>query len=1244
MDTNNTETPDFSDIPEPDAAYYESISGGFDDSIYSSEPEPTRPTYPTKPRFIFALDGYDQLSRASAELSALAAEYGIDWQKLLPQIHRNQIIYKRGIELDKSYRGKVMVWVRFKTAKSGQEYVTITFKTFKHGEVKATFNGWEWLENNGYVGKKEDFTHPSTATIAAKPQKTLEKPKLTPLKICLSCGQTFTPNYSSFTECPDCYSYDFKLKRYQETRALFNALPLLEETSRLVPQWVSAVLSLSLMLVKSYLGKKGFFIADLHATGLDIRRGQDKSGGFIIFALRNSDGKITGYQKIYDKKFTDYNGEQRDKDFCFYPLKDSKTGEIKTLKKGSYAVLGSLDKADKGLMFVEGLATGISVFLATSLTTIVCLDAGNLEPVLSHFSDYRKKYIAADFDFTPTNSGNVGIYCALKAAKKHKARVFVPILKDSVGNFIKCDFNDLHQAKGLDAVKYQLKRRNNPNEVKHATETLFKYCPEKQLKNLALNLCSEATKGIYSRATLKTKANELQRLFDDRGFTEFKAWRTMLDILRRGVIKTVIEKNCFTGHPLVQRIDIKDLSNEQITAKIQDLKGIVIDNRTLGTGKTELMALLKTILEKTVSLTKEPIITDAERKAYFLQSGGVNNYDWQCLTANQKDFLIWKALNEENIKRGLNHPPVRQKSFCTIPIAHRISLIDSLSTRVGVNHYATVESYDTPNTAICLPSIPKFESLDPDFLPIDEFRQTLEFLHDSSGLIKNPLEVEQQLIKWINSAGLVLCADADFNQASLDWLLTNCSSMPIYWLDSGKPKQNGKTIQLINGGDAIEKLINRAIETVKQDKTAFLAFDAATQARRAYEEIIQQTGINENLVLLLTEDTQDNPRQAAFKANPDNESRKYQVIIHSPVISSGVSILQLFDFVGAGFYGVIPPNELLQMIARLRKANTIYVAIAPNNNDVRPTDIDDLRKGYEVQQWRINKQGNYELSSFDSFKLKLIATRNAALNDFERQFLILAQLKGYSIKTPELTDLERLAIENNETVKIEISTKDVKELVCSEIFSESNLSDLDAEKQENKKDKLTQSEKYQLQKYYAKKMAGKQSHELNPEDVYFFKYENGLDKVQNFELVNPQEPDNANFINEIIEKDKITHETRQKPPNKYGKLIYFNVIVNLLRGKQVRRALIQQCLDILHENHAEVAINSLGNFKQKTCDTRKLNAFLEKCGYALVKMGRESTGGREEFYTLQVNEQVKTYADNRKKRRQELLEFDLAET
>jgi hypothetical protein len=484
-----------------------------------------------------------------------------------------------------------------------------------------------------------------------------------------------------------------------------------------------------------------------------------------------------------------------------------------------------------------------------------------------------------------------------------------------------------------------------------------------------------------------------------------------------------------------------------------------------------------------------------------------------------------------------------------------------------------------------------------------------------------------------------MASDADFNQASLNWLLTNCPSMPIYWLDSGKPKQNGKTIHRISGGDAIEKLINRAIDTVNQDKTAFLAFDSATQARRAYEEIINQTGIDEALVLLLIDDTQNEPKQAAFKANPDSESKKYQVIIHSPVISSGVSILTEFDFVGAGFYGVIPPNEMLQMIARLRKANAIYVAIVPSNNHDRPTDINDLIKGHDIQLSRINAEGKRELSSFDTYRFELMATRNAALNDFERQFLILVQLKGYRVKEAELSDLESLAAENNETVKTEISTKDVKELTCREDLAESDLTEFEVEKLESRKEKLSQREKRQLRKYYAKKMAGKKSHDLNTDDIHFFKYEDGLEKVQNFELINPFSPED---VAKVKDDDLATHETRRKLPTKYGKRLFLCAIISQLESKPVKRALIQQCLDFLHENHEEVVINGLGNFKQKTSNIRKLQAFLEKCGYELIETGQESTGNRERIYTLQVNKQVKTYADNRKQLKELLLENDMA--
>jgi hypothetical protein len=344
-----------------------------------------------------------------------------------------------------------------------------------------------------------------------------------------------------------------------------------------------------------------------------------------------------------------------------------------------------------------------------------------------------------------------------------------------------------------------------------------------------------------------------------------------------------------------------------------------------------------------------------------------------------------------------------------------------------------------------------------------------------------------------------------------------------------------------------------------------------------------------------------------------------------------VSILTDFDFVGAGFVGVLPCNEMLQMIARPRKAKNIYVALKPSNNKSLPTDINGLIKGFEAQQTRINSMGNVEFLGFDSYKLRLMAARNEALNNFEQQFLILVQLKGYGVKN------DCVAVAEHEILK----TKDVKALVCEDVLIKDNLTATDAERLRQKNDK-TQSESYQLDKYNTAEITGKSQNDLTAEDVHFFKYDGGLIKVQNFELINPQQPDNADFVAEVIAKDKATHETRQKLPSKYGKLIFLNAIISQLQGKAVKRGLIQQCLDCLHDNHAEVAINGLGNFKHKTTNIRKLQTFLEKCGYELNETGQESTGNRERIYTLQVNEQVKTYADNRKRLRQELLENDLA--
>ena len=69
------------------------------------------------------ITSYDILNQANNELTILAANCGIDWDKAYSLINRIPGTIKRGIELEKKYRGTVEVLFDTHRARSGQEYL-----------------------------------------------------------------------------------------------------------------------------------------------------------------------------------------------------------------------------------------------------------------------------------------------------------------------------------------------------------------------------------------------------------------------------------------------------------------------------------------------------------------------------------------------------------------------------------------------------------------------------------------------------------------------------------------------------------------------------------------------------------------------------------------------------------------------------------------------------------------------------------------------------------------------------------------------------------------------------------------------------------------------------------------------------------------------------------------------------------------------------------------------------------------
>lgn len=129
---------------------------------------------------------------------------------------------------------------------------------------------------------------------------------------------------------------------------------------------------------------------------------------------------------------------------------------------GYFAIKGAAGP----LYIAEGLATGLSIHEATGQTVLCAFNAGNLEHVAAHArKTYPERELMLCADDDHATDGNPGLSKATAAALAVGASLAVPSFNESTG---RTDFNDLHQAEGLDAVRAQLAGASKPVAVAEA--------------------------------------------------------------------------------------------------------------------------------------------------------------------------------------------------------------------------------------------------------------------------------------------------------------------------------------------------------------------------------------------------------------------------------------------------------------------------------------------------------------------------------------------------------------------------------------------------------------------------------------------------------------------------------------------------------------------------------------------------------------------------------------------------------
>jgi putative DNA primase/helicase len=164
--------------------------------------------------------------------------------------------------------------------------------------------------------------------------------------------------------------------------------------------------------------------------GLDISGdGLKKYKGRLLIPAFNADDEISSIQRI------DKDGIKKFLQGC-------------TMSGCRYTLTG-----DDVLVVAEGWATAKSIHLATGHTAIVAFSSGGftkVPPLLRHQNPEARIILAPDND-----ESQDAVRKATKAARKSNCEIIVPAVTNGT------DFNDIHQAAGLDEVRRQFVE--NPN-------------------------------------------------------------------------------------------------------------------------------------------------------------------------------------------------------------------------------------------------------------------------------------------------------------------------------------------------------------------------------------------------------------------------------------------------------------------------------------------------------------------------------------------------------------------------------------------------------------------------------------------------------------------------------------------------------------------------------------------------------------------------------------------------------------
>ena len=277
-------------------------------------------------------------------------------------------------------------------------------------------------------------------------------------------------------------------------------------------------------------------------------------------------------------------------------------------------------------------------------------------------------------------------------------------------------------------------------------------------------------------------------------------------------------------------------------------------------------------------------------------------------------------------------------------VCHRVALVGELAQRLDLSNYRE-GAPDPRRAAVCLPSITlaPFDRARPEYLFIDEIQQVLRFLRSQeccrTAKARTPDKVFERLVEVVRGARGILVADAGADDSVLDFLRFCRPGEPIRLIEMPEPADAGIEATVLSGEKGVYgAAVDQAAEDLNNGEKVWIATESAEGAEKVGAFLREATGQADRpvRVLVVTARNKAEPDQVAFLKDPERESRRWDCVIASPVIASGISI----EHKGAthftrGFYlgtgQALTPADAAQQLRRVRYLKRFVIALAQNN-------------------------------------------------------------------------------------------------------------------------------------------------------------------------------------------------------------------------------------------------------------------------------------------------------------------------